>query len=169
MDTREIEEELAKAQEGEGIEPSRSHCVPDIDAESQTQYCWQWLTGPPELEPFDTKLAQKIQALSAQIEYQTLQLANLRRKAPRDTAEQFKTAFERQAVEYEKRLENERLARMKAAQEMNVGVGEVKRVEEMQGTWQRGNEDLKRLNEGMSGTVGKLEKAQRAVEVVGEK
>ena len=157
MDTREIEEELAKAQEGEGIG-------------TEEQYCWlPWLTGSPELEPFDTKLAQKIQALSTQIEYQTLHLANLRRKAPRDTAEQFKTAFERQNVEYEKRLESEKLARLKAAEETDVGVGEVKRVEEMQGTWQRGNEDLEKLKEGMSGTVGRLEKAQRAVEVVGEK
>ncbi|KAF2206376.1 hypothetical protein CERZMDRAFT_115745 [Cercospora zeae-maydis SCOH1-5] len=139
MDTREIEEELAKAQEGE------------------------------ELEPFDTKLAQRIQALSSQIEHQTLQLANLRRKAPKETAEQFKVAFERQTEEYEKKLEKERAARLKAAQETDVSVGEVKRVEEIQGTWQRGNEDLAKLKESMEGTVGRLEKAQKAVGVVQEK
>ncbi|USW56141.1 hypothetical protein Slin15195_G094600 [Septoria linicola] len=139
MDSREIEEELAKAQEGE------------------------------ELEPFDSKLAQRIQALSTQIEYQTLQLANLRRKAPRDTAEQFKAAFERQGIEYEKRLEAERAARMKAAAETNVSVGEVKRADEIQSQWERGNEELEKLKSGLGGTKTRLERAKRAVDVVGKK
>ncbi|PPJ53868.1 hypothetical protein CBER1_03259 [Cercospora berteroae] len=139
METREIEEELKKAREGE------------------------------ELEPFDTKLAQKIQELSTHIEHQTLQLANLRRKAPKETAEHFQVAFERQTEEYEKKLEVDRVAKLKAAQETDVSVGEVKRVEDISGTWQRGNEDLAKLKEGLDGTVGRLEKAQKAMEVVGEK
>lgn len=93
----------------------------------------------------------------------------MRRKAPKETAEHFKVAFERQTEEYEKKLEEERIARLKAAQETDVSVGEVDRVEEISGTWQRGNEDLVKLKEGMDGTVGRLEKAQKAMEVVGEK
>ena len=46
----------------------------------------RWFT---EIEPFDAKLAQRVQALSAQIESQTLELASLRRNAPGATAKKF--------------------------------------------------------------------------------
>lgn len=48
-------------------------------------------------------------------------------------------------------------------------VGEVERVDEMQSTWQRGAEDLAGLKGGLGETVEKMEKAKRAVEVVGDK
>ncbi|KAK4498429.1 hypothetical protein PRZ48_011087 [Zasmidium cellare] len=139
MDSREMERELEKAQEGE------------------------------ELEPFDSKLAQRIQALSAQIEDQTLQLANLRRKAPQETARTFIESFERQSEEYDARLKADREAKLEAAKATKMDVGEVERVDEMQGTWQRGAEDLARLKEGLGETVGRMEKARRAVDVVGER
>ncbi|EME80868.1 uncharacterized protein MYCFIDRAFT_46462 [Pseudocercospora fijiensis CIRAD86] len=138
MDTAELEAELAKASEGE------------------------------ELEPYDTKLAQKIQALSSQIEHQTLQLANLRRKAPQETARKFLQAFERQGEESEKMLEVERERSLKVATETSVDVGEVKRVEEVQASWVRGKEELEVVKSGIKGTVQKMEKAKRAVEVVEE-
>lgn len=140
MEREELETEIAKAQEGE------------------------------ELEPFDTKLAQRIQALSAQIEHQTLQLANLRRKAPQETAVKFTESFEKQTGQFEKLLKADEAVRMEAARGVNVDVvGRGERVEEMQSTWQMGNERLAALKSGLGGTVARMEKAKKAVEVVEER
>ena len=57
-----------------------------------------------EIEPFDAKLAQRVQALSAQIENQTLQLASLRRDAPGATARRFEEDFKRRSEEDEARV-----------------------------------------------------------------
>lgn len=121
------------------------------------------------MEPFDTKLAQRIQALSTQIEHETLQLANLRRRAPQETAQKFTESFERQSEEYDARLKADAEAKMQAAKAVHVEVGGLERVEEMQSTWQKGNESLAALKAGLGGTVAKMEKAQKAVEVVEEK
>jgi kinetochor protein Mis14/NSL1 len=122
-----------------------------------------------ELEPFDTKLAQRIQALSAQIEHQTLQLANLRRKAPQETAQKFTQSFEKQSEEYDARLKADEQAKLEAAKATSVDVGNFERVDEMQSTWQRGAEDLATLKSGLGGTVARMEKAQKAAEVVEER
>lgn len=119
-----------------------------------------------ELEPFNPKLAQKIQSLSAQIERETLYLANKRRKAPQETAQKFLESFDKQAKEGDEKLLADQEAKVKAAGETTVDVGRVERVEEMQGTWQRGREELAGLKAGMVGTVERMERAQRAVEVV---
>lgn len=60
-------------------------------------------------------------------------------------------------------------AKLQAAKATRMDVGEVERVDEMQSTWQRGAEDLAGLKGGLGETVEKMEKARRAVEVVGEK
>lgn len=121
-----------------------------------------------ELDPFDTKLAQRVQSLSAQIESQTLQLANLRRKAPQETAQAFIKSFEKQSEEYEERLKLDREARMEAAKGVSVDVGEVERVEEMEATLERGRSDLEALKASVGPTVERMEKARKAVEVVEE-
>lgn len=122
-----------------------------------------------ELEPFDTKLAQRIQALSAQIEHQTLQLANLRRKAPQETAQKFTQSFEKQSEKYEMKLKADQQAKIEAAKATSVDVGNVERIDEMQSTWQKGNEDLAALKSGLGGTVARMEKAQKAAEFVEER
>lgn len=122
-----------------------------------------------ELEPFDTKLAQRIQALSSQIEHETLQLANLRRQAPQETAQKFTQSFEKQSEEYEARLKADEEAKMEAAKAVSVEVGNMERIDEMQSTWQKGNENLAALKSGLGGTVARMEKAQKAAEVVEEK
>lgn len=63
-------------------------------------------------------------------------------------------------------MKAEQEARLEAARATNVGVGEVKRVDEMQGTLEKGKADLAALNSGLEGTLAKMEKAQKAVEVV---
>ncbi|TKA65073.1 hypothetical protein B0A55_09743 [Friedmanniomyces simplex] len=139
MDAKEMEAEVAKAQEGE------------------------------EIEPFDTKLAQRLQALSSQIEFQTLQLANLRRTAPAETARRFRERYAKDTQEYDTRLREVEERELQAARETKVDPGHVERVDEMQSTWQRGSDELLALKSGLGSTVARLEKAQKAVDVVGEK
>ncbi|KAK1054016.1 hypothetical protein LTS16_001047 [Friedmanniomyces endolithicus] len=143
-DTGEMEAEVAKAQEGQG----------------------EMMPLAQEIEPFDTKLADRIQALSVQIGDQTSQLANLRRTAPAETARRFKERFVRDVEEYDVRLRAMEEMEFEAARQTRIDLGHVERVNEMQQTWQQGSEELLALKSGLGGTVARLEKAQKAVEVV---
>lgn len=136
MDSREMDAELAKAQEGE------------------------------EIEPFDTKLAQRIQALSAQIEHHTLQLANLRRNAPSETSQRFQDSFEKDSEAYEARIAKDEEVQLEKAKRMQVVVGEMERMDEVQDTWDKGAETLSGLKSGLGNTVARMEKAREAVTVV---
>ena len=122
--------------------------------------------GILEIEPFDAKLAQRVQALSAQIENHTLQLANLRRNAPADTARKFQELFAQQSEEFDAKLRKQEEAELMAAREARLDVGEVERLDEVQGTWIRGTEELVDLKARMGGTVAKMERARKAVEFV---
>ncbi|KAM0696716.1 hypothetical protein Q7P36_003965 [Cladosporium allicinum] len=119
-----------------------------------------------EIEPFDAKLAQRVQALSAQIENQTLQLASLRRDAPGATARRFEEDFKRRSEEDEARVRKQEEMDAEAARAMKLDVGDVERLGEVQGTWQRGTEQLEDLKGKVGGTVARMERAKRAVEFV---
>lgn len=54
----------------------------------------------------------------------------------------------------------------RAAKDLKLDVGEVERLEEVRGTWQRGMEELEELKGRVGGTVERLERARRAVEFV---
>lgn len=122
-----------------------------------------------EIEPFDTKLAQRIQNLSAQIEQRTLDLANLRRNAPAQTSERFQDSFAQQSREYDARLQKDEEAQMAAARNTHMDLGEIHRSEEMQNMWARSSEQLQELRDGLGNTVARMEKAQKAVGVLEEK
>ncbi|KAK5137200.1 hypothetical protein LTR08_000705 [Meristemomyces frigidus] len=139
MDSREMEAEVAKAQEGE------------------------------EIEPFDSKLAQRVQNLSAQIEQRTLDLANLRRNAPAETSRRYQEAFSKQSAEYDVRLKKDEEQRLQEARSTTIDIGEVERLDEMQVTWTKGSEQLLALKTGLGSTVARMEKAQQAADVVEEK
>jgi kinetochor protein Mis14/NSL1 len=124
---------------------------------------------PAEIEAFDGKLAQRIQALNAQIENHTLQLANLRRTAPAETAQRFQETFAKAAEEDDARLQKAREAMLEEAQQTNVEVPEVERLDEIQSTWQHGTESLFTLKSGLGGTVATMERAQRAVDFLDER
>jgi kinetochor protein Mis14/NSL1 len=49
---------------------------------------------------------------------------------------------------------------------MKLDVGDVERLGEVQGTWQRGTEQLEDLKGKVGGTVARMERAKRAVEFV---
>lgn len=139
MDSKELETELAKAQEGE------------------------------EIEPFDTRLAQRIQALSAQIEEHTLHLANLRRTAPAETSQKFQQSFAKTSEKDDARLQRIGDKQLQEAQDTKMDVGEVERLDEVQATMQHGSEGLISLKSGLGGTVAKMERAQQAVELFEKK
>lgn len=119
-----------------------------------------------EIEPFDAKLAQRVQSLSAQIENQTLQLASLRRDAPGATARKFEEEYKRQSEEDEARIKKQEELDAEAARKLNLDVGDMERLGEVQGTWQRGTEELEELKGRVGGTVARMERAKRAVELV---
>lgn len=119
-----------------------------------------------EIEPFDTRLAQRIQSLSAQIETQTLQLANLRRTAPAETSQRFQDSFTKQTEAYDARLQKEEEDKLEAARQTKMEIGEVERLDEIQNTWQRGSDNLVALKSGLGSTVAKMERAQSANEAL---
>ncbi|KAK3703047.1 hypothetical protein LTR37_014658 [Vermiconidia calcicola] len=139
MDSKEMEAELEKAQEGE------------------------------EIEPFDTKLAQRIQTLSGQIEKHTLDLANLRRNAPAQTLQRFQQSFTKASEQDDARLQQYGSERLDEAKQTEIDIGEIERLDEVQATWQNGSENLISLKSELGGTVAKMERAQQAVDFVENK
>ena len=55
---------------------------------------------------------------------------------------------------------------LEAAREAKLDIGEAERVDEMETTWQKGSDELLALKTGLGGTVARMEKAQKAVNVV---
>jgi kinetochor protein Mis14/NSL1 len=107
-----------------------------------------------------------VQSLSAQIENQTLQLASLRRDAPGATARKFEEEFKRRSEEDEACVKKQEETDAEAARELKLDVGDMERLGEVQGTWQRGTEELEELIARVGGTVARMERAKRAVEFV---
>lgn len=157
MDSREMDAELAKAQEGEGT-MNRRKKTKRID-----------LTSIAEIEPFDTKLAQRIQNLSAQIEQRTLDLANLRRNAPAETSQRFQDSFAKQTEDYDTRLQKDEQMKLDEARNTHMEIEEIERLDEMQSAWTKGTEQLQELRTGLGSTVARMEKAEKAVGVLEEK
>ena len=119
-----------------------------------------------EIEPFDTKLAQRIQALSQQIENHTVQLANLRRTAPAETSQRFQESFTKTSERDDARLHRLEEETLQDAKNTKLDVGEVERLDEIQATWQNGSDNLTLLKSGLGGTVAKMERAQNAVDIL---
>lgn len=119
-----------------------------------------------EIENFDTRLAQRIQSLSSQIESHTLQLAVLRRTAPAETTKRFQDSFTSESERYDAQLRKDEARSLQEAKQTNVDVGEIQRLEEIQGSFKNGQESLLALKSGFGSTVAKLERAQQAVNVL---
>ncbi|KAI6893036.1 hypothetical protein KC318_g17474 [Hortaea werneckii] len=127
------------------------------------------LTSVAEIEPFDTKLAQRIQNLSAQIEQRTLDLANLRRNAPAETSKRFQDSFAKQTEDYDTRLQKDEQMKLDEARNTQMEIEEMERLDEMQNAWTKGTEQLQELRTGLGSTVARMEKAEKAVGVLEEK
>ncbi|KAI6810566.1 hypothetical protein KC332_g9793 [Hortaea werneckii] len=157
MDSREMDAELAKAQEGEGT----------VDLTKKPNHLD--LTGIAEIEPFDTKLAQRIQNLSAQIEQRTLDLANLRRNAPGETSKRFQHSFAKQTEDNDTRLQKDEQTKLDEARNTHMEIEDMERLDEMQNAWTKGTEQLQELRTGLGSTVARMQKAEKAVGVLEER
>lgn len=122
-----------------------------------------WADSTEEIEPYDTKLAQRVQTLSSQIEAYTLQLSNLRRTAPASASEAFQTSFTKQSESFNARVEQSKNAKIEEAQSTKMEIGDFQRWDEVEQSWQRGTESMAGLKSGLGETVASLERSLRAV------
>ena len=116
----------------------------------------------------DTRLAERIRVLEEQKEKLTEKVADLRRAGPEKAAALFKerwtaeeAAFETQMQGIEERGEQDTKG--------EVDLAELKRWNEVQGTWEKGTEGLVRLKTDLTETVARLERAKGVVEYLNER
>lgn len=109
----------------------------------------------------DTKLAERIRALEATKESLTEKVADLRRTAPSQAAKDFQTQWAKDSERFDAKMEEEsnRLVEDKA-----IEIGNMKRWDEVQATWNRGTESLVALKGSLTETVAHLERAKTVVE-----
>ncbi|KAL1310854.1 hypothetical protein AAFC00_001086 [Neodothiora populina] len=123
-----------------------------------------------EYEPFDHRLASKIQLLTSQIEALNLQLANLRRSAPASASQAYKTRSQTQRLAHvEARREAEEKALAQALEDetkelMSAVAKDLERVDEMRETWEKGTKTLGDVRQGVGASTAKFERARRAVD-----
>jgi kinetochor protein Mis14/NSL1 len=118
-----------------------------------------------EYEPFDARLNTKVTTLQGNVESETQRLTTLRRDAPAAAAAAYRETFERELDEEESAfifLNEACLQQGGAALEAK----ELKRQEQVEGSYERGCEILVRLKGGLPATTAKLERAVRAAEYV---
>ena len=90
----------------------------------------------------------------------------MRRNAPGATAKKFEEEFQRRSEKDEARVKKQEELDAEAARELKLDVGDLERMSEVQGTWQRGTEELEELKGKVGGTVARMERAKRVVEFV---
>ncbi|KAG9549154.1 hypothetical protein KCU71_g9014, partial [Aureobasidium melanogenum] len=117
-----------------------------------------------ELEPYDGKLSQKLQSLSAQIENLTLQLANLRREAPAKAAAAYASKLETEDQTFqEARKAAEKQQRAKILQEKDLcGVGQLRDWNECERSWELATKGLVDVKESIGATSARLVQARDA-------
>ena len=119
--------------------------------------------GVTEFEPFDSRLKDRLEALTAQKNSLVEKVADLRRTAPALAAQAYQAAFLQESEQWE---QEHRMQKAKALQvpESVLDLGELRRWDEVQRTWERGAEGPGALKGGLPETRARLE---RASEVVG--
>ncbi|KAF2147282.1 uncharacterized protein K452DRAFT_217512 [Aplosporella prunicola CBS 121167] len=136
------------------------------------------LPRAPEYEPIDSRLADRIRALEAQKELLTGKVADLRRTAPARAAAAQQAAMEaeREALELAFAQRDAVVAAVASGATATattegaaVGLGDVPafaRWDDVLAMWERGASGLVELKGGLTGTVAKLERAERACAVL---
>lgn len=116
-----------------------------------------------EFEPFDSRLKDRLEALTAQKNSLVEKVADLRRTAPALAAQAYQAAFLQESEQWEQEHRT-REAKALQASDSVLDLGELRRWDEVQRTWERGAEGLGALKGGLPETRARLE---RAGEVVG--
>ena len=112
----------------------------------------------PEFEPLDANLAERIRALEASKESLTEKVADLRRTAPAQAAQDFQMQWTKESNMEHK--DND------AVHYQGINIGELKRWEEVQTTWERGTQGLVALKSSLTETVARLERAKNVAEQI---
>ncbi|TLD35297.1 putative kinetochore protein mis14 protein [Venturia nashicola] len=121
-----------------------------------------------EFEALDTRLAERIRVLEEQKEKLTEKVADLRRVGPEKAAKLFRERWAVEEAVFETQMETG------AGTDGQDGKGEIdlvelKRWDDVQGTWEKGTEGLVKLKTDLTETVARLERAKGVVEYLGEK
>lgn len=111
-------------------------------------------------EPYDPGLAEKLRTLYAEFDTQSTRIAELRRDAPGAAARGYVERLEAE-LKREEDLEKERNSKSVE----NLDIGNQKRLDDMTGMWGKGTKGLVELGK-IPGILAKLERAEKAVEVV---
>lgn len=121
-----------------------------------------------EFEPLDTRLAERIRVLEEQKEKLTEKVADLRRVGPEKAAALFKERWAAEDAAFETQMEGVAGTSEQDAKG-EIDLVELKRWDDVQGTWEKGTEGLAKLKTDLTETVARLERAKGVVEYLGEK
>jgi len=114
-----------------------------------------------EFEPLDSKLAERIRALEATKESLTEKVADLRRTAPTRASQDFQLQWTKDNEYFDSSMKQEDNG---LAPYQGINIGELRRWEEVQATWERGTQGLVALKSSLTETVARLERAKNVVE-----
>ncbi|KAI9822310.1 MAG: hypothetical protein M1827_000028 [Pycnora praestabilis] len=138
---------------------------------------------PEEFEPYDARLASRVQTLYSALESETLRVTALRREAPSLASSTFISSFTSQSAAEDvavRQREDRILKKGKGDDDNDKGggggsdsdtnnsdavldMGRLERWDEVEEMYGRGVEGLGRLRGGMTETAARLERAARAV------
>lgn len=134
-----------------------------MEAADMEKHLQEQLQGGEEVEAYDHRLAKRIQDTSAQIEALTLELANLRRSAPKEAARRFQSGFEDEGRVWDEKLRDAEEKRLAEVKKVELDVVGLEREEETRKAWERGMSTLVGVKDGIGGTVARLERAQGVI------
>ncbi|KAF6219333.1 hypothetical protein HO133_005158 [Letharia lupina] len=143
-----------------GLDPSPTLLRPNAAPEANTP------DDNSNYEPYDPRLAERLRTLYAEFDTQSTRIAELRRDAPGAAARGYVERLEAE-LKREKEMEKEREWQGLHMEAEYLDLGIVKRKDDMERMWGRGTERLVELGK-IPGVLAKLERAEKAVEVVKE-
>ena len=141
-----------------GLDPSPTLLCPDRVVEGHTP------DDNSNYEPYDPGLAERLRTLYTEFDTQSTRIAELRRDAPGAAARGYVERLEAE-LKREEDLEKERKSKNANVGVENLDIGIRKRPDDMKGMWGKGTKGLVELGK-IPGTLAKLERAEKAVEVV---
>ena len=140
-----------------GLEPSptllRPNPAPEADTDDNNNY-----------ESYNPQLAERLRTLYAEFDTQSTRVAELRRDAPGAAARGYIERLEAE-LKRGKDLEKERESNNVHMDVDDLDMGTLKRKDDVERMWRRGTEGLVDLKK-IPGVLAKLERAEKAIEVV---
>lgn len=145
---------------------TRSHTANDPDPSAAADADDEEEEGGIEYEPYDARLATRLQALYQALENETMAVARLRREAPRKAAEGWRAGFLEEGGEGEEMEVDVDVDEEGVLGDVLMEGGVEERWQGVRGVYAGACEGLVGLRKGMTETVGRCERAGRVVEEV---